>query len=234
MCIRDSSNVSHELKTPLTSIQWSVANLKDGIYGPMMDKQVECIENLSKIVEHLQYMIKDLLDISLIEAGKMEVNLKKVFLKDAISDAVMLVDCSASDKEISINISGPDDLSVIADPERIVQILRNLLHNSIAYSDANKIINVSWNEKYINSQPGVETHVIDRGWGIPEEIQTSMFDRFFRGVPTGKEKGIGIGLNIVKNLIDLQNGALSFKSVVNQGTHFTLWLPSTFGEKNES
>lgn len=177
------SMVSHDLRTPLTSVHSSLSLLGTGAYGELNDNGKELIENSEAEVDRLIALIGDLLDIARMEAGKLDLNYDERNLTNVIENSVNAVKVLADMKKVKFKI--PDeDFMVTIDGDRIVQVLVNLLSNALKFSPQNSVIEVGVERKDGN----VEVSVSDHGPGIPSEFQNRIFQRFEQA---GKESGNG-------------------------------------------
>ncbi|GIM46740.1 hypothetical protein DNHGIG_22890 [Collibacillus ludicampi] len=176
-------------------------------------------------------LIDDLMD--LIKLEKKEVSLFKtaVDLREVIKKVAFLFHHEADEKQTSIEIHVLDDLpQIYADRHRVVQILKNLLHNAVKFTDQGTIKMMAVPDgKYVKVQ------VADTGMGIPQNDLERIWERFFKGdrVRSKNNKGSGLGLAIVKQLVELHQGKISVESELGKGTVFTLWLPVIDGITNE-
>lgn len=224
------SHVSHELRTPLTSIRWSVENLLDGIPEEPGPKTRAYLSAVYDNTRHLDSMIANLLDVTRIEAGKLEVNSEKIGLSDSIQKAVNQLQPLARQKNITLKVKVSKTCHVRADQNWLQAVLINLMDNAIKYSDPDKSVHVIVKtDKSSRSGNKAVISIKDQGIGIPEEKQNAIFDQFER-VKTDevkKQKGLGLGLHIVKKLIHLQGGRIWVESRVGKGSIFSFTLPLT-------
>ena len=215
------SLVSHELRSPLTSIRWSVENLLDGIPEKPGPKTEEYLKGIHASSKHLTHMIENLLDLSKIEAGKIEFFPEKLILTEQMNNAIEPIKPLAFQKKITIK-NEIADFWVNADRNLLREIYTNLLENAIKYSDTGKTISV---KSKIDSNV-VSVSVIDQGFGIAEEKLPFIFEKFSRmHQKPDAEKGLGLGLHIVKKMVELQSGSISVSSKVGEGSTFILTLP---------
>jgi signal transduction histidine kinase len=230
------SHVSHELRTPLTSIQWSIENLLDGIPEPPPPKIRKYLEGISSSSKHLARMIENLLDISRIEAGRIEIHAERLPIATEIQNALEQVQTLADRKAIRLETTIAGELWLRADRDCLKEILTNLLDNAIKYSPEKSLVQIHAKlaekadaEKFGKNIGGmVMLSIIDNGIGIPKEKQAEIFERFVR-VKTEKsarEKGLGLGLYIVKKLVELQDGTIWVESEPGKGSVFRFMLPS--------
>jgi len=228
------SHISHELRTPLTSICWSVENLLDGIPetpGPGTEKYLRGILDNS---QHLNRMIEHLLDITRIEAGKIDILSKKFKLIEQVNRSITVLNPALTEKRIKLNIEIDKELYIKADPDRVLEIIINLINNGIIYSNMDSNLRIIAHDvlaEEIRAGAGdeemVAVSVIDQGRGIPEKMLNSIFERFERvqKEKNGPQKGLGLGLYIVKKLVELQKGQIWVESEEGKGSTFTFTLP---------
>jgi signal transduction histidine kinase len=214
------SHVSHELRTPLTSIEWSIQNLLDGIPEKPSPKVNQYLFGIYESSQHLKRMIENLLNISAIEAGKVEIVFESFPLDDEIRKAIQSLKPLAERKNIKIVLHEGGG-HVHADRDCTLAICTNLIENAIKYSPAGKIIvqtQAEGNDTIVS--------VIDQGIGIPAEKQKMIFDRFERvKMEKGsRERGLGLGLYIAKMLVEAQGGAIWVESEEGKGSTFNFTL----------
>ena len=219
------SHVSHELKTPLTSIKGFVENMLVGLAGPLSDKQRVYLERTSVNVDRLIRMIEDLLDRTRIETGRLEVSPAEVVLRKCVADVHEQLRPLAAAKRQRLEAFYPDtELIVWGDSDRLIQIFTNLVQNAIKFTDEEGDIII----RVMQDGPqfaGVA--VQDTGPGIPSDALGKIFDPFFR-VGQGRKggpKGLGLGLSITKTLVELHGGSISVQSELGKGTEFYCTLP---------
>lgn len=226
------SMTSHELKTPLTTIKWTLDNLKSGIYGELSNEQKVNIENLERTSEHLVRTVENLLDLSKIEAGIIELIFKKYPVSTIIDEAIYFSRSFSESKNIRIRkeLDKDSDLELVCDKDKIVNILRNLMDNAVKFSPENSeiIANVSSTEGFLNIR------ITDYGCGIPDNDRINIFQPFFKVRDTEKKsKGLGLGLSIVNTLVDLHRGSIVIDSTVGKGSIFTIIIPTNLEETYE-
>jgi two-component system phosphate regulon sensor histidine kinase PhoR len=217
-------NVSHELKTPLFTVQGYIHTLLD---GALEDKKVrkKYLQRAAKGVERLIYIIKDLDLISKLEIGELHLELERFDIVELIQNVFDLLEMKASKKRISLvfDMEYPEPIFVRADKEKIQQVLTNLLVNSIKYGHEDGTTEVSV-ENLIKNK--VIVRVTDNGEGIEEQHLTRLFERFYRVDKSGsrREGGSGLGLAIVKHIIEAHNEKIYVESVVDVGSEFSFTL----------
>lgn len=218
------SSVSHELRTPLTSIKGSVDNMLDGLTGPLSEKQLQYTKRIQVNSERLVSFINDILDLSAIDAGKVELKRCQVALGGLVGEVVEGLKPMVERKEIALRIEAhPPLLLVWADPSKIAQVLLNLIGNAVKFTPAKGSVRIAVVE---NRSGWAQVSVADTGIGIAPEQAPYVFDEFYRvthvGAPT---PGSGLGLTISKRLVELHGGKIWLNSEVGQGTTFSFTLP---------
>ncbi|MCE3221961.1 MAG: putative Histidine kinase [Nitrospira sp.] len=218
------SIVSHDLRTPLAAIGGFVDNLLDCIGGPLTDKQRRYLDRIKSNIGRLVRMINDLLDLSKIEAGTMRLASKTVAIADLAETVVDNLHMLAREKHLSLRTTAADkDLSVFGDPDKLMQVLTNLIQNACKFTPAG-------GEVRLDIEAGeagfVRLCVADTGCGIPPEEVPHVFEKFYRGTSShGDVRGAGLGLAIAKHFVELQQGRIWVESVLGQGSRFYLTLP---------
>jgi PAS domain S-box-containing protein len=218
------ASMSHELRTPINAILGYNTLMLEHIYGPLTEKQREGLERTQKAARHLLELVNDVLDLSKIEAGKIELKPQPVRFPGLIEDLFVTVRPMADQRgtQLSLHHEG-EPFSVTSDPRRVRQILLNLLSNAIKFGRGRPI--------RVESCPtpsgGIEIAVIDQGEGIAAEDLPRIFDEFVQLSAAGKahHEGTGLGLPISKRLATLLHGRLEVTSQLGVGSTFRLVLP---------
>lgn len=216
--------VSHDLRTPLTSVQASLTLLSEGALGELsarVNKEVRVAENnTSRLIN----LINDLLDIERMEAGKLDMYMVEARLDDIFEQAVDTVGKFAEQHGIAI-LAADTNLKVYADADRIVQVLVNLISNAVKFSPKDTSITL---DAMLSSGDVIEVTVKDQGRGIPADQQESIFQRFQQvSVADAKQrKGTGLGLAICKAIVDGHGGTIGVRSIEGQGSTFFFTLPA--------
>ncbi len=217
------STVSHELRTPLTIIKGAISNLKDGVVGPMNDKQTRVVEISGRNVDRLARIINDLLDLSRLESGKSFLNRRRIEIDHLIKETLQNFQWAAKEKNIDLSSAVEPKLPTFyADPDMIVQVLTNLLNNALRFTRTW----VKVQAKLVNGS--VQVSVTDDGTGIAPEDMYLLFNKFQQiHRPSGGAgyKGTGLGLAISKEIIDKHQGRIWAESVVGKGATFYFSLP---------
>lgn len=224
------ANMSHELRTPLNSILGFSELLQEGIYGPLNEKQMKHIGDIQTSGRHLLNMINDLLDFSKIEAGKMELNYEEFPLYEIIEEVLNLLFPIAEKNHIKLELIIEADFGNIrADKDKFVQILENLLSNAIKFSPDGSCVRV-----HVSRREGrVKIEVKDRGIGIAKEDRHKLFKPFSQIDSSISKKygGTGLGLALIKQLVQLHNGYVWFRSEEGKGSIFGFSIPVEGREK---
>ncbi len=217
------ANMSHELRTPLNAIIGFSEALNLNIFGALNEKQTEYINDIHASGLHLLRMINDLLDLSKIESGKMELNTELFNVNNAIEEAVSVIKSLADKKNISLKIdSDGKNIEITADKRKFQQILYNLLSNAIKFTEEKGKVTVS----LVDKKDKMEISVKDNGIGIPEEFHEKIFEKFQQVENHISEKtgNTGLGLTITKELIEMHGGKIQVESKKGKGSNFTFTL----------
>jgi len=217
------ASMSHELRTPINAVLGYSTLLLERIYGPLNEKQAEGIERTQKAARHLLELVNDVLDLSKIEAGKIELRLQPVEFPSLIEDLFVTVRPLADEhgSALSLDHRGEEAVRLISDPRRLRQILLNLLSNAIKFGRRKPIQVIT----EPTDEGGIAIQVIDQGEGISEPDQERIFQEFVQLGKTQLQDGTGLGLPISRRLAELLNGSLTVKSTLGQGSTFVLELP---------
>jgi len=217
--------VSHELRTPLNAILGYAEMLKEAVYGPINEKQINMSDRIMKNTQRLLGLINDLLDQAQMEAGKLTIQMAPVKPAELLESLHGVMDKTASDKGLRLTSEIDDSLpeTFNGDAARLQQILVNLVNNSIKFTDRGSVrVRLFYPHQ---NKWGIE--VSDTGHGIPESEIPFIFDTFrqVEGSATRVHGGFGLGLSIVKQLVNLMNGEMKVQSKLEEGTTFIITLP---------
>lgn len=221
--------VSHELRTPLTAIKGYVDVMLAGQTGPLNEIQREFLGIVQSSTARLGALIADMLDVSRIESGRIEIKHEAVAFGELVRSAVMTLRGEAGAKQISLLLDAPPDLPcVVGDADRITQVLINLLSNAIKYTPNGGRVRVVVEA----SETFVTTCVEDTGVGISSEDQQRVFQKFFRADNslTREASGTGLGLAITRAIVEKLNGAIWLESEAGKGSRFFFTLPVAAGD----
>jgi two-component system phosphate regulon sensor histidine kinase PhoR len=219
------SNVSHELKTPLTAIVAFVETLEAGALDDRENTE-RFLEIIRKNAARMQNLIDDILELSAIEAGNVGVKAEEIELSPLINDVIMSLAAKASSRGITVSNQVPAGTLVLVDPRRLEQMLTNLVDNAIKFNRDGGMVTIS-------CESGTRTRVLvkDTGEGIPAQHLERLFERFYR-VDRARSRemgGTGLGLAIVKHLARAHGGEVRVSSELGQGSTFEIDLPQTNG-----
>jgi two-component system, sensor histidine kinase len=217
------ASMSHELRTPINAVIGYSTLMLDNIYGPLNAKQKEGLQRTLKAARHLLELVNDVLDLSKIEAGKIELTLQPVMFPALIEDLFVTVRPLADEYGSTLSLEmGTEPFNIVSDPRRVRQILLNLLSNAIKFGEG-KPIRVVCKQ---NDDKGAELEVVDEGVGIAQDDITRIFEEFVQ-VSESKQPGTGLGLPISRRLAQLLDGSLTVNSVPGKGSAFRLTLPAS-------
>ena len=223
------ANVSHELRTPLNAIIGFSDLLRDGSFGALDDQQREFVRDIHESGEHLLDLINGILDLSKIEAGRLEAHPEELELERAIEEALAMVRPQAAKKRLSLAVGCASDVEVCrVDPGMFRQVLINLLSNAVKFTpDGGRVAVHARREAADDLVVSVE----DSGVGIAEEHLARVFDEFYQvdGSYTRNYEGTGLGLALVKRLVALHGGTVEVRSKANEGSCFTCRFPDCVG-----
>ena len=196
----------------------------DGLTGQLTERQGFYLTRVRVNIDRLTRMINDLLDLSKIEAGGMQLRLNEFSMVELIGETLENMQIGANEKALSLTCQNVDNIpSIIGDKDKVSQILTNLVHNAIKFTPPGGSVKVSI--EVVDSQ-GIQVSITDTGCGIPENEQDYIFDRFFRSSKSPIEaQGAGLGLAITKNLVELHGGQIGLHSTVGKGSQFFFILP---------
>ncbi|MCX7927404.1 MAG: cell wall metabolism sensor histidine kinase WalK [Candidatus Omnitrophica bacterium] len=228
------ASVSHELRTPLVAIEKSISLMLSKAAGEINETQSQFLNIAERNLKRLTALINDLLDLSKLEAGKMVLKRRPVSLASLIQDAIESMLNWAGSKSIALKKEIAQDLPLIElDPDRIIQVLNNLIGNAIKYTPSGGQITVK--ARFVSQEHCVEVEVEDTGIGIPEEDLDKVFEKFYqaKGHEQTEIKGTGIGLAIVKEIVTLHGGKVWVESQLGKGSRFFFTIPQTGEEDND-
>jgi PAS domain S-box-containing protein len=220
------SNVSHELRTPLTSIKGSVDNMLDGLTGSLNEKQLRYLARVKSNTDRLSRLINDLLDLSRIEAGRIDLRPTILSLAAVVAEAAEQLKPLAERKLIQIEVMVPDpSMTVWADRDKVTQVLLNLISNAIKFTPEDGKVTVAIEE---NGNEWAKISVADSGPGILPEEADKIFAKFYQ-IPHRdnlRPKGSGLGLTISKALVEMHGGHIWVESELGRGSKFSFTLPA--------
>ena len=216
--------VSHELRTPLTSIKSLSENLLEGVAGPLNEKQKYYASRIQLNTDRLTRMLNELLNLSRIETGRMELRPTVLSLQELLTELVEVFQPLAQRKSITMDVGSMESMpKVRVDRDKLYEVLANLLENAIKFTPSGGRVHI---DARVVDDRHIKMNVSDTGCGISEEHMSKIFDKFYRVEPgSGPVPGSGLGLAIAKGLIELHGGTIGVESAPGKGSHFYFTLP---------
>jgi two-component system OmpR family sensor kinase len=228
---RLGADVSHELRTPLTTIRGNVDLLRRGAADDPVERAA-ALDAIEGEVDRMSRLVADLLLLAQAEAGmkleKQPVELDTLILQVYRQAQLMSATRFLSDERVAIHLGHEDQAIIEGDPDRLKQLLLNLIDNALKYTPPGGYVTIS----LYRDQNWVRISVEDTGIGIPPEVLPHIFDRFYRAQREGR-KGVGLGLSIARWIAEAHGGHLEVESQVGEGTTFTLWLPTEAADSKQ-
>jgi signal transduction histidine kinase len=226
------ASMSHELRTPLNAVIGFSEVLLDRLFGELNDKQVEYLEDIRDSGRHLLELLNEILDLSKVEAGRMELELGNASLREALEHGVAMVRERASRQGLSLDVViDPDVDVVVADPLRLKQVILNLLTNAVKFTPSGG--RVEARARRVGGE--VQVSVEDSGIGIAEDQLERIFESFQQGPRSvsGAAEGTGLGLTLSKRIVELHGGRLWVESRLGHGSTFTFAIPGAISTPSE-
>ncbi|MEI6207936.1 MAG: ATP-binding protein [Desulfuromonadales bacterium] len=228
------ANMSHELRTPLNSVIGFSEVLQDRLFGPLNEKQLEYVNNILISGRHLLSLINDILDLSKVESGKMELELSEFSLREAMENSLMMLREKAMKGGVALTmeLAPSADITITADQRKLKQILFNLCSNAVKFTLETGTVHVS----ALKDGDFIEITVADSGLGIREEDIQKLFQAFtqLESVYTKEFEGTGLGLALTRQLVELHGGRVWVKSVYGEGSRFSFTIPLKIAVTRES
>lgn len=215
--LKDSlGDISHQLKTPLTSITIMIDNILD---NPDMDEKTRkrFLINIKREILNINFLVMSLLKLSKFDANVVRFNKESVYLKDIIKESIKNVSMIKELKNITIKVSGDDNIKLLCDFKWQVESITNILKNSIEHTKEYGIVEVNYSENKLYTRILIK----DNGKGIDSDDLPHIFDRFYKG-ENGSDDSFDIGLSLSKTIIEKEGGSITVKSTPNIGTIFTI------------
>jgi signal transduction histidine kinase len=226
------SFVSHELKTPMTSIRGYADLLAAGSVGEVSEAQMDFLNTIRTNIQRMATLVSDLADVSRIEAGRLKLEFASVSLGEVVDEVMRSTKAMVEEKSLNLDLDIPDNLPLVwGDRNRLAQIITNLTSNAVKYTPEAGTVTIGcqlsenhWDEE--GAPQVVHLSVKDSGIGIKDEDQKRIFQQYFR-TDEGKETapGTGLGLNITRTLVEMQGGKIWFHSAFGEGSTFHFTVP---------
>jgi len=218
------ASMSHELRTPINAVIGYTQLLQESAYGKLEESQLKAVDRIERSAQHLLELINDVLDISKIEAGKMDIHAEGVELGALVRDTTTSVQLQAESKGLELHTDAPERVSIETDPSRLRQIVLNLLANAVKFTEAGEVrVTVEEGTVEGGDEEAVAIRVTDTGPGIDPDHLERIFEEFEQSGST--PGGTGLGLPISRRLARLLGGTLTVRSTPGEGSTFTLILP---------
>jgi signal transduction histidine kinase len=212
--------ITHDLKTPLMSTQAFLDILTAGAYGPLSENGIINVRRAKGSLSRLVDLLTQLLEIEKLSSGHVELQFSKVSVRSIVDTAIAMVESLAHEQKVDFLIEGDENVVLIADKDRIVQVMQNLLSNAIKFSPPNGKIAVAWS----CDQSVLQVQVMDQGPGVEKEYQDIIFEHFRQAPQPEKTKfrSSGLGLAICKAIVEEHKGSIGF--LRNEGRGSTFWF----------
>ena len=223
------ATVAHEFRTPLTSLRMAIHLCLEQMVGPLTEKQSDLLHAAREDCERLQSMVDDILDLSRIKEGQIEMHRRPISVASLVHGAIEAHRAAAELKNVRLGASNQtSDGEVMVDPERVTLVFSNLINNAIRHTPNGGSIDV----RALPTDGVVRFEVSDTGEGILPEHQRYLFERYFR-VPGSNSKGAGLGLSIAKEMVEAHGGQIGVKSERGKGSTFWFTIPSAHREESK-
>ncbi|HSB21241.1 MAG TPA: ATP-binding protein [Anaeromyxobacteraceae bacterium] len=217
------ATVAHEFRTPLTSLHMAVHLCAEGAAGPLTERQADLMAAARQDCERLQAIVDDILDLSRIQAGRVELQLQPIDARAVLAQAAAALRPQAQLARVDLRVEAPDDpLPLVADAERVQLVVANLLGNALRHTPEGGRIGA----RVARHGQGARFEVQDSGEGIPRQYQERIFERFFQ-VPGARRGGVGLGLYLSREIVRAHGGDMGVESEPGRGSTFWFTLPGT-------
>ncbi len=216
--------VGHDLRSPLSALQGYIHLLTIGAYGPVTDEQGAALERLAGIGRHLEALVSNVLDMGHLAAGTLTLEPEPVAVADIAESALAMVALDAADAGVRLEKEIPGDVAVLAAPDRLRQVLVQLLDNAVKYAPAETAVTLT--AEAVRGGDSVAIRVRDRGPGVPPDQLESIFEPYRRLEPAPDSGGFGLGLSIARALVELMGGTLRVDPGPEDGAAFVATLPA--------
>jgi two-component system phosphate regulon sensor histidine kinase PhoR len=225
------SMVSHELRTPLNSVHGFIDLLLQGQMGEMTEEQRHYLGFAEEGVQQLISIVEDILFMTRSDLGQFEIKQEDVYLRTLVRQVIRSLEPQARKADVHLALNIPVDIPILyVDPQRIKQVLNNLVANAIKFTPPDGVVTVS---AQVYDDDFVRVAVSDTGYGIAVEDRQHIFERFYQANHSQQSKmgGYGLGLSIAKLIVEQHHGTIDFETAINQGTTFSFTLPQYTGQE---
>lgn len=218
------ATVSHELRTPLTSISGSLGLITGGVLGELPEQMENMLRIAQQNTQRLIQLVNDLLDLNKLSAEEMEFSIQHVDIATILGHAIEQMKSYAEPYHVRLKITGDTSGHIKVDPDRLLQVLHNLISNACKYSPQGETVDIHCEP---DAEDGARISVVDRGPGIPEAFRSRIFERFAQAEASDNRAkgGTGLGLAITKELVERMGGVIGFESREDEGTRFWFRFP---------
>ena len=223
------SMLSHEIRTPLTSIRESVNMIREEVMGPVNNRQEKFLSIASSEISRISDLLSHLMQASRLEPGLLNIKPEPIDIEPFLSECAQIIKLAAEAKNIELKVDVPVDLPpIVGDRRQLQQAMLNYLSNAVKFSETGTCVTTG--ASFERSKKQISCFVKDNGAGIMEEDQSLLFNKYYRGQRERERlEGVGLGLSIVKNIIEAHNGKVWVKSRVGVGSTFGFTLPNRPG-----
>jgi signal transduction histidine kinase len=219
-------NVAHDLRTPMTRLRAraELALQKEDDPDALRDALADLVDTSDVVLD----MLDGIMDVAEAEADTLSLSKSTARVQDLVRDVADAYGMVAEEKDVSLTVDVPEDLSVMVDPGRTRQVVANLLDNAVKYTPPDGRVSVTAERTTFpeNGTPAVAIHVSDTGTGIPDAEVPRIWDRLYRGDRSRSEKGLGLGLSLVRAIVHAHNGRVTVDSTPGNGSTFHVYLPA--------
>jgi PAS domain S-box-containing protein len=222
------STVSHELRTPLTSIRGSLGLVEAGVLGVLPEKAQDMVKIARQNCERLVRIINDILDVEKIESGRLQLRIAPIALADFLRQSIEENAGYGEKYQVRFVLEHvPDNIHVLADPDRLMQVMSNLLSNAAKFSPVDSQVQI----RAVREGAWINISVEDHGTGIPQAFRNRIFEKFAQADASSSRRfdGTGLGLSITQHLVQAMGGNIGFTTLVGEGTTFSFQLPAAGG-----
>ena len=220
---------AHDLRSPLTSINWGARNLLDGVVGPVTPEQANYLEGIEASARQLVRLVNNLLEVTRLESGMPDVELAPVDLAAITRESVAKLQVTAASRSVELRTAGAESVPMTGQAEKLLEVIDNLLENAIRYSPSGSTVDLF----LAANGGGVSLSIEDRGPGIDPDDLELIFEPYRQGSasPHSAQQGFGLGLFVVKSWTERMGGSVEVDNRPDGGARFTIAFPAAAGEE---